>query len=183
MKLLGAIIAGGGSTRFDGDKAAALLDGRALIDHVATLLTPQVDALVVCGRDWPGFVSVADRPLPDLGPLGGLCGALHHAAGHQFDAVLTAGCDVLPVPDLRALAGPGPAVIEGQRLFGFWPVDLLGPLEVHLATQSDYSLRTWIAKTGARSVSCAGSFHNLNTRADLDEYRAVLRMADQSRSA
>lgn len=178
MKLLGAIIAGGGSTRFGSDKAAALLDGRALIDHVAAFLAPQADLLVVCGRAWPGLVSVADRPSPDLGPLGGLCGALHYAAAHEYDAVLTAGCDVLPVPDLRALAGPGAAVINGQRLFGFWPVALLGPLEEHLAAQTDYSLRSWIAKIGARRVSCAGSFHNLNTRAEFDAYRTVSRVID-----
>jgi molybdenum cofactor guanylyltransferase len=175
VKLLGAIIAGGGSTRFSGDKAAAMLDGRALMDHVAALLTPQVDALVVCGRAWPDLISVADRPLPDLGPLGGLCGALHHAAVNGFDAVLTAGCDVLPVPDLRALAGPGAAVIEGQRLLGFWPVALLDQLGKHLSAQTDRSLRTWITNSGARSVSCGDLLYNLNTRADLNRYRALLR--------
>jgi molybdenum cofactor guanylyltransferase len=183
VKLLGAIIAGGGSTRFDGDKAAAMLDGRALIDHVAALLMPQVDALVVCGREWPDFISVADRPLPDLGPLGGLCGALHYAAANGFDAVLSTGCDVLPVPDLRVLAGPGAAVIEGQRLFGFWPVALFHQLNTHLTTQTDRSLRTWIANSGARSVSCGESLYNLNTRADLENYQALLRMTGSSRNA
>jgi molybdenum cofactor guanylyltransferase len=170
VKLLGAIIAGGGSRRFDGDKAAALLNGRALIDHVADALAPQVDAVVVCGRDWPGLPTVADQPQPDLGPLGGLCGALHHAELHGFDAVLTAGCDVLPVPDLRALVGPVAAVVEGQRLFGFWPVALRGQLDAHLADQADRSLRHWMAVSRARSVACAGSFHNLNTRADFALY-------------
>ena len=172
MKLLGAIIAGGGSTRFDGDKAAALLDGRALIDHVCDALAPQVDAVVVCGRDWRGMVTVADQPKPDLGPLGGLCGALHHAVAHGFDAVVTAGCDVLPVPDLRALVGPVAAVVEGQRLFGFWPVALRAQLDAHLAEQADRSIRHWIAVSGARSVACASSFHNLNTRADFALYTA-----------
>jgi molybdenum cofactor guanylyltransferase len=170
VKLLGALIAGGGSRRFDGDKAAALLNGRALIDHVSDALAPQVDALVVCGRDWPDMATVADRPAPELGPLGGLCGALHYAELHGFDAVLTAGCDVLPVPDLRALVGPVAAVVEGQRLFGFWPVGLRAMLADHLAHQDDRSLRHWIAVSGARSVACAGSFHNLNTRADFALY-------------
>jgi molybdenum cofactor guanylyltransferase len=170
VKLLGAIVAGGGSRRFNGDKAAALLNGRALIDHVRDALSPQVDAVVVCGRDWPGMVTVADRPAPDMGPLGGLCGALHHAAAHGYDAVLTAGCDVLPLPDLRALAGPGAAVVEGQRLFGFWPVGLAPALDDHLTDQSDLSIRRWIVASAARSVVCAASFHNLNTRDDLALY-------------
>ncbi len=173
MRLLGALIAGGESRRFAGDKAAALLDGKALIDHVADALAPQVDALVVCGRDWPGLTGVADRPSPALGPLGGLCGALHHAAAQGFDAVVTAGCDVLPVPDLRGLIGPVAAVVDGQRLFGFWPVTLRDRLDAHLVDQPDRSLRHWIATTGARSISYAGSFHNLNTRADFACYDAA----------
>ena len=100
MKILGAIIAGGQARRFGSDKAAALVDGRALLDHVADGLRGQVDALVVVGRDWPGMESIADRPGPDQGPLGGICAALHHAQAHEFDAVLTAGCDTLPVPQL-----------------------------------------------------------------------------------
>ncbi|MFM2236672.1 MAG: MobA-like transferase domain, partial [Pseudomonadota bacterium] len=35
MKRLGAIIAGGKATRFGSDKAAAQLNGRPLIEHVA----------------------------------------------------------------------------------------------------------------------------------------------------
>jgi molybdopterin-guanine dinucleotide biosynthesis protein A len=59
-----------------------------------------------------------------------------------------------------------------QRLFGFWPIRLLTTLDDHLAHQDDRSLRHWIAVSGARSVSCAGSFHNLNTRADFALYCA-----------
>ena len=173
MKLLGAIIAGGGSRRFGADKAAQLLGGKALIEHVADALTPQVDALFVCGRTWPGMVSAADRPAPDMGPLGGLCAALHHAASDGFDAVLTAGCDVLPVVDLRALTGPVAAVIACQPLFGFWPACLHDTLDHHLATQSDFSMRRWIAVCGAREVECVTPFHNLNTREDFALYCAA----------
>jgi molybdenum cofactor guanylyltransferase len=177
VKWLGAIIAGGGSRRFGGDKAAALIDGRALIDHVHDALLPQVDAVVVCGRDWPDMIAVADRPALNMGPLGGLCGALHYAAAHGYDAVLTAGCDVLPVPDLRALAGPGAAVVEGQRLFGYWPVGLATRLAAHLADQDDLSIRQWIVVSGARRVACAGPFHNLNTRDDFALYCAMQGLA------
>jgi molybdenum cofactor guanylyltransferase len=173
VKLLGAIIAGGGSRRFGGDKAAALLNGRALIDHVADALRPQVDALIVCGRDLPGLDSVADRPTADMGPLGGLCAALHYAAQHKYDAVLTAGCDVLPVPDLRALVRPTATVVKNHWLFGYWPVALAPALDHHLATQSDRSMRHWIAVSGAREIDCDVAFHNLNTRDDFALYCAT----------
>jgi molybdenum cofactor guanylyltransferase len=173
VKLLGAIIAGGGSRRFGGDKAAALLRGKALIDHIADALRPQVDALIVCGRAWPGLNAVADRPAPDLGPLGGLCAALHYAAQHKFDFILTAGCDVLPVPDLRALVGPTAAVVKNHWLFGYWPANLAAQLHHHLATQTDRSMRHWIAVSGAAEIPCDAAFHNLNTRYDFALYCAA----------
>jgi molybdenum cofactor guanylyltransferase len=173
VKLLGAIIAGGGSRRFGGDKAAVLLNDRALIDHVADALAPQVDAMVVSGRDWPGLKAVADRPAPDLGPLGGLCALLHYAAQHEYDAVLAAGCDVLPVPDLRVLVGPMAAVVKSHWLFGYWPANLAAQLDDHLATQSDRSMRHWIAVSGAHEVACDTTFHNLNTREDFALYCAA----------
>jgi molybdenum cofactor guanylyltransferase len=156
-----------------------LLGGRALIDHVADALRPQVDALIVCGRAWPGLDSVADRPAPDMGPLGGLNAALHAAQHIGFDMVLTAGCDVLPVPTFSRHSGldPGPSflprVIKGQPLFGLWPASLAPKLDHHLATQTDRSMRHWIAVSGACEVSCDTAFHNLNTREDFALYCAA----------
>ncbi len=193
MKRLGAIIAGGRSSRFGGDKGAARLDGRALIDHVVDALSPQVEALIICGREWPGLLAVADRPVPDLGPLGGLCAALHYAVAHGFDIVLTAGCDTLPVPDLRTLecdgltldgkgfrspersVGPGralarPAVVAGQPLFGAWPVALARPLDRHLATATGRSMHHWITVAGVPQIALPTQFYNLNTPADFRHY-------------
>jgi molybdopterin-guanine dinucleotide biosynthesis protein A len=96
MRRLGAIIAGGKATRFGSDKAAASLNGTALIEHVADGLRDQVDKLIVCGRAWPGMDWVEDRPFADMGPLGGLNAALHYAQQNGFDEVVTAGCDVVP---------------------------------------------------------------------------------------
>ena len=96
MKKLGAIIAGGMATRFGGDKAAAILDGHPLIEHVAGGLGPQVGHMIICGREWPGMHWLPDRPHANMGPLAGLNAALHFAQHHGFDTVLTAGCDVLP---------------------------------------------------------------------------------------
>ena len=167
MKILGAIIAGGKSSRFDGDKGAASLNGRALIDRVADGLRPQVAALVIVGRDWPRLARVEDRPAPDMGPLGGLCGALHHAGAHGFDAVMTAGCDVLPVPSLWEYG-----IIDGHYLFGLWPASLAAALDHHLATQTNHSMRHWIVKSGAETIHAPHPFYNLNTRADFMLYEA-----------
>jgi molybdenum cofactor guanylyltransferase len=164
MKLLGAIIAGGKATRFGGDKAAALLNGKALIEHVADALRPQVGALIICGRDWPGLTAVADRPAAGMGPLGGLCAALHYGAEQGFDAVMTAGCDVLPVPALNP--EDGTAVIANHYLFGIWPAVLAPRLDHHLSTETNHSMRHWIATSGAQEVPSNMQLHNLNTPAD-----------------
>ena len=174
MTVLGAIIAGGMSRRFGGDKAVALLGGKALIDHAIDALAPQVDALVMVGRTWGGHSSVDDHPF-SCGPLSGLCAALRSARDQGHDHVLTAGCDVLPIPPtLRgALEGDGPAVVAGQRLLGYWPSAMAEPLEAHIRAQTDYSLRHWIALSGARSVALVPPLHNLNTVEDLARFEAL----------
>lgn len=169
--MLGAVIAGGASHRFGGDKAAALLGTMPLIDHVITALTPQVDALVIVGRGWRDHPKIEDHPFR-CGPLSGLCAALRraHQLGHAD--VLTAGCDVLPLPaDLAVrLGGDGPAVVAGQRLFGRWPSALCDVLEAHIRDQDDHSLRHWVAVSSARTVRFDTVFHNLNTAGDLEKF-------------
>lgn len=175
MKLLAAIIAGGAARRFGADKGAALLGGRALIDHVADALRPQSDALVIVGRDWPGLPRINDRPGPGEGPLGGIAGALHHAKAEGFDAVLCAGCDTLPVPDdLHGQLTPGPAVVEGHWLLGLWPVALSESLDHWLTSQPDRSIRGFLREAGARYVPLNHDFLNINTPEALAEAERIL---------
>lgn len=178
MKRLGAIIAGGKASRFGGDKAAALLNGRPLIEHVAEGLRGQVDSLILCGREWPDIASIADRPTINLGPLGGINAALHYAQINGFDYVVTAGCDVLPIPEMPKTLDDGKAVfIEGHFLFGIWPTSLAGSLDQHLKQQSDHSMRHWIAKIDTQLIQTTTQHCNLNTQADLAKYASSLKAA------
>ena len=168
--VLGAVLAGGRSRRFGSDKAAALLDGRPLLDHVVEALLPQVDAIVVCGRHHGSLPSLVDRPVPDLGPLGGLNAALHHAAAHGFELVLTAGCDM---PGFRSnvlatLAGHQPAVLLGQQIVGLWPAALAPRLDAYLASATDRSMRAWMRHVGAHEVPFGSMMANVNSPADLE---------------
>jgi molybdopterin-guanine dinucleotide biosynthesis protein A len=165
--LLGAVLAGGASSRFGSDKAMAQFNGKTLIDLVISRMRPQVSDLVVVGRDHPGEASIPDRPAPGLGPLGGLCAALHRAAAGGYDAVLTSGCDLPELPlDLREALGEAPAFALGQPLLALWPAALAGVLDLHLARSTDRSLRGWVALTGARAVDL-GPIRNVNRPGDL----------------
>ena len=166
MRVLGAILAGGKSRRFGSDKALAEHEGRCLIAHCVEALRGQVDDLVVCGREWPGLVSLPDRPVADAGPLGGLNAALHIPG---FDAVLCVPVDVHPLPtDLRAmLEGDDARVLASQHAIGFWPTRLGAALDAHLE-RGHRAIGGWIAHTGAIRVPDAElALVNINTRADL----------------
>lgn len=180
-RYLGAVLAGGRSSRFGSDKAAALLDGRTLLDHALAGLAPHVDQLAVCGRVEAGRLCLPDRPRPDLGPLGGLAGGLRYAADHGFVAVLTTGCDMPSYPPAlaAALIGEGPAMLDRQPLAAFWPSALADRLDAWLAQSDDRSLAAWARYAGARRVMLPGAeLPNINHVADL-EYLAD-RFADDA---
>ena len=106
MRVLGAVMAGGRSSRFGADKSVAIWEGKALIAHAATALACQVDGLVICGRSWGGLVCLEDSPAPGLGPLAAINAALHYAVANEFTAVISVPVDVHPVPgNLRDLLG------------------------------------------------------------------------------
>lgn len=170
MRVLGAILAGGQSRRFGSDKAEALLGTRSLIDHAAARLGPQVDSLVVCGRDMAGRLCRADHPRPGLGPLGGLAAALRVAGELGFDAVASAGCDTPLLPgDLVATfvaAGP-PCYSDDQPIIGLWPTVLADRLAAFLTRDTRHSLYAWAALCGARGITLPAAIPNINDRADL----------------
>lgn len=173
-RLLGAIMAGGRATRFGSDKAAALLDGRRLIDHAIDALSPHVDAIAICGRTEEGHLSLPDRPGPDMGPLGGLNAALHHAQTHGFDGVLTSGCDMpfYPAALPAMLIGDRAATLQDQPLLGWWPAGLAPELDAHLAADNNRSIRGWLARIDARTVALPGlTLPNINRPADLAALR------------
>ena len=167
--ILGAIIAGGRATRFGSDKAAALLDGAPLIERAARILGPWTVETIVVGRAWPGFESVPDRPAPDLGPLGGLAGALHHARARGFDHVLTIGCDmpIVPAELIERLVASGTSYCADAPILGVWPAALAEVLEAHLSSAGDRSIRRWADAQGIVATRAAAPLPNINTPGDL----------------
>ncbi|MBG1233716.1 molybdenum cofactor guanylyltransferase [Aestuariivirga litoralis] len=180
MKILGAIIAGGKSSRMGQEKALMEFRGRPLIAEVAARLGAQVDALVInANGDATRFQTLGLDVVPDRyethSPLAGLHAALSCGAEQGFDAVLTVPCDgpFLPL-DLAARLKPVlPAIAASQGqahyLTGLWPSDLAALLDLELKSGL-VRVMDWAALAKAREVEWTAAsgdpFANLNTPED-----------------
>lgn len=162
--ILGAVLMGGRSSRFGSNKAMAEWNGRTLADHAAALVGQFVDEVVTVG----GAGAVPDLPAPGLGPLGGIAGALGHAAGHGFTSVVTIACDMPRVPSelLTALLRRAPAFCSDAPVLGHWPNGSNGQL-LEWLRGNDRSIRGWVRMTGALPIASPVPLGNINTVADL----------------
>jgi molybdopterin-guanine dinucleotide biosynthesis protein A len=163
VKVLGAVLAGGKSSRFGSDKGLALLNGTPLIDYARTLVAAQCDGVVTVGRG-----EVRDWPEAGRGPLGGLAGALLHAEQEGFDAVLSCALDSLGLPpDLRERLTPPPSYVRSQPVIGLWPTGSLEDAQAILSSGASASMRGFAERIGARAVKLPSEPANVNTPADL----------------
>ncbi len=168
--MLGAVLAGGQSSRFGSDKALAMLDGETLLARAVAALSRWCDAVVVVGRDSAPAPTLADWPRPGMGPLGGIAAALRHAGQSGCDEVLTLGVDCADLPgDLPALLGAAPAYAASQPVIARWPASALGDIEAILNGPGKHSLRALAERLGARAVQLPRDPANINTPADLAE--------------
>lgn len=123
----------------------------------------QVSALAVVGRDWEGLPRIDDWPRLDMGPLGGLAGALNMAERDGWHAVLSAPCDMPHLPASLAHAlDPAPAIVAGHPIVGCWPASMAPMLRDWLVIQNDRSMAGWVRRSGARLVDL-GVWPDINT--------------------
>lgn len=170
--ILGAVLAGGRSTRFGSDKALALLDGQTLLAHAVDRLSGWCNSVVVVGRDKAPVPALPDWPAPDMGPLGGIAAALRHASANGFAAVLTVGVDSLGLPDdLPARLMPAPSYVADQPVVALWPAAAFAQIAAILEGTGRHSMLAFAERTGARPVTLPGSSINVNSPADLEQLR------------
>jgi len=166
--ILGAVLAGGRSSRFGSDKALAELDGTPLIELAVRALGAACGQVIVVGRTGHLVPGVPDWPAPGMGPLGGIAGALRHAADNGFAAVLTCGVDSPLLPgDLAARLAPGPAFVADQPVIGLWPVAALEAVEAILKGDGKHSMRALAEALRARPVVLPEPPANVNRPEDL----------------
>lgn len=168
MMILGAVLAGGQSTRFGSDKALAELDGRTLLARAVEALEEHCDAVIVLGRETAPAPTLPDWPRAGMGPLAGIAAALHHAADAGYDMVLTCAVDSVGLGEgLVADLSPAPAYCESQPVIGLWPVAASAMLDAILTGDGRHSMRRFAEEIGARPVRLSAIPANINTPADL----------------
>ncbi|AUW58323.1 molybdenum cofactor guanylyltransferase [Sphingobium sp. SCG-1] len=170
-RILGAVLAGGQSSRFGSDKALALLGNKALLVHATERLAKVSDTVIICGRTEGKGIAIPDRPAGNLGPLGGLNAALHYARDHGFDRVLSAGCDTPILPDhlLRRLTEqPDSTIFDHMPIVGIWSSNLADALDSHLEHGDDRSVKRWARSIGVRVLLSEEAIPNINTPDELD---------------
>ncbi len=171
--ILGAVLAGGLSSRFGSDKALAEIDGRTLISLAVDALSGWCEHVVVTGRETAPAPTLPDWPRAGLGPLGGVAAAMHHALDEGYDAVMTCGVDAGLLPDdLLAVLGQAPAYLVQQPVIGIWPVSAMPALEAILQGTQSHSMRRFAEAIGARGVELSATIANINTPHDLAAIRA-----------
>ena len=166
--ILGAVLAGGQSTRFGSDKAMAELAGHTLLARAVDLLSGWCEHVVVVGRATAPAPTLPDWPHAGMGPLGGIAAALHHALDEGYEAVLTIGVDSPDLPeDLADLLRPGPSYLAAQPVVGLWPAASAAAIEAILEGTGKHSMLAFAEALGARAVPLAIAPANINCPADL----------------
>lgn len=111
MSVLGAVLAGGMSTRMGRDKADVLVGGSTMLDAVGSAVTAVSDQTVLLGPSRDGWECWPDS-VHAHGPLAGIATALHRTS-HAHVLLVAVDQPFIRVETLReivALAGPIPVV-------------------------------------------------------------------------
>lgn len=185
QRVAGVVLAGGRSRRFGADKARHRIDGRTMVERVASALSTVCPTVFVSlGIDTPPFAVselryVRDRYI-DSGPLAGIHAALEEVATPWL---LVAACDMpFITPDAlrRILAARAPdvdAVVacdargDLHPLCGCYRRDLLPRLAAFLDS-GGRSARAFAAQITCVPVKldAGGPLRNVNTPGDLTHF-------------
>ena len=191
MKSCAVIIAGGQSSRMGREKALEQVHGKIILDRIVAKLGTQADAIAInANGDTGRFAKLRLPVITDVycnigTPLVGLHAALSHAAGNNFDAVLTVPSDTpfLPADLMKRLrAASSLAAIarsggQSHYLTGLWSVTLLPEMEEALKQPRTPRLQDWCSICNATLVEWPSvafdPFFNVNTHEDLAEAERI----------
>ena len=185
--VVGLVLAGGRSVRFGGEKAAALLENRPLLEWAADRLRAVCGIVAINVRAGSEAETIARAAaLPTLydaagdatGPLAGIKAGLVWAEALGAQMLAVSPCDAPLLPDdlyvrLLERAAGGAAMAETsdgrQPLCAMWPVTALPAVRAALVDGAHPPTWQVLERVGARKVLFERPelFANINTRDDL----------------
>ncbi|MBB3590981.1 molybdopterin-guanine dinucleotide biosynthesis protein A [Rhizobium sp. BK529] len=187
----GVVLAGGRSSRMGRDKAAVILGGRSLLDHVVSRLSPQAAHIAINADDdaGHGLPVISDRIPGKAGPMAGIHAAMVYGSGLPATHVVTVSvdCPFFPADLVSRLAAAidhpeqiAIAASEGRShpIFGLWPTALATDLEEWVENDGKRRVRDFLLRHHATEVpfplhptraSLLDPFFNINTPDDLME--------------
>ncbi|MEH6581913.1 MAG: molybdenum cofactor guanylyltransferase MobA [Halioglobus sp.] len=184
VSICGLILAGGAGRRVGGeDKGLLSWQGKPLIEHVATRLSPQVDRLIIsCNRNLDKYAQIGTALVEDSrggfqGPLAGIEAATPHIIDSTYTIVVA--CDTPLLPSdlvcrlLKPLCGESGSAFDisyandgerNQYLCAAIRNSCLGSLKDYLA-DGQRAVRHWYTLQRAIAVDFSdqpGAFLNYN---------------------
>lgn len=186
MKIVGAIIAGGQSSRMGGtEKAFLKLSGKTIMDLVVGRFDQQVDGLFINSNGDPRrFSEIGVDIVPDhftrvTTPLAGLHACLRHAKDADYLVTVPSDTPFLPIDLAARLVGKAKearaaiAHSAGQDhyIIGAWTTDLLTDIEDAIQRDGLLRVKDWVQRVSAATVTWPhmphDPFFNVNTPEDL----------------
>ncbi len=188
MKIIGAIIAGGQSSRMGGrEKAFLELAFKPLVLHVIEQFEPQVDQLVInANGDSNRFSEFGLDVIPDVltsltTPLAGLHAALKFTKNAEAGVLVTVPSDTPFLPYNLVAKLLEKAVVRGAAIaasgdqehyiIGAWKTELLDDLQSAIAKNNLFRVKDWAQRAAAQKVEWPDKpydpFFNVNALEDL----------------
>lgn len=198
MKIIGAIIAGGQSSRMGGrEKAFLELAFKPLVLHVIEQFEPQVDQLVInANGDSNRFSEFGLDVIPDVltsltTPLAGLHAALKFTKNAEAGVLVTVPSDTPFLPYNLVAKLLEKAVVRGAAIaasgdqehyiIGAWKTELLDDFESAIANDNLFRVKDWANRASAQKVEWLTTphdpFFNVNTPEDLRIAEKILGVA------
>ena len=192
--IAGLVLAGGGSRRFGGPKALAVLAGKPLIAHALRPLAALEHKAINANQNEAEFAALGVPIVPDIidnvGPLGGIHAGLAWASnlrGIKWLATVAVDTPFLPEDFLSRLASSrdAEAVVAATRadrspVCALWSIEQLPDVDFALKRgvrkMDDYlKLITW--RTVVFSAGTQNPLFNINTVENLAEAERMVRGA------
>ena len=197
--ILAVVLAGGQSKRFGEDKNQVKLGKITLLEHVLAKVTNKFEKILIISnqnlniKTLTSITIIPDCIQGNLGPLVGVLTAMKWIKKNnkQYQWIATFPCDT-PFFDTSIIEKYKSKINLNESLlyfvksnqkrhniFGLWSVKLMDTLENDLVNNNFRKVEEWADKIGVEIINIKidkyDSFFNINTKADLEEARKLLK--------